>query len=76
MEARFESWGRVQATMMTDEEVKDYLFRSLTPEEYEKVPVPSKEEIRAALKKASENLRKFARNRYGKRFGPAGLRYR
>lgn len=36
------------------------IFQSLTPEEYEAAPVPSKEKIRTALKKGSEDLRKAA----------------
>lgn len=42
---------------MTDEE-RERFFRTLTPEEYAAAPVPSKEEIRAALRKGAEDLRR------------------
>ncbi len=44
---------------MTDAEVRK-LFRSLTPEEYARVKAPSSEEIREALRRASEDMRRCA----------------
>lgn len=41
------------------------LFKTLTPEEFEKVETPSPEEIREALKKAEETFRKITNRHPG-----------
>ena len=50
------------------------ILRPLTPEEYAAAPVPSREQIREALRKGADDLRRAAAA--PKCYPPAHVRYR
>jgi len=53
---------------VTQEERKKELLRVLTPEEYAKVKVPTKEQFREALRKGAEELRQHNNFKYKGRY--------
>lgn len=59
-----------------EESVREFrdLLRPLSPEEYAAAPVPSREQIRAALRKGRDDLRDAAR--HPRRRPGGGRRYR
>lgn len=42
----------------TQAEIREYLLRTLTPEEYERAPTLSRAAVRAAMRKGCEDLRR------------------